>query len=158
MTAIAIWLGLLGQPQTCNSTIFGTAEDYASGSAGTTARYLRRPVDPATDVGIAHRTLPLGTVVLLYQPKARVWAMAVVIDRGPYGRLDKDGAWYNGAAEWRAGRRYRPGSRWNGCADLTPRLALQLQHDGWERVRLWPLRWLRLARARLLRWWGGGNS
>jgi hypothetical protein len=158
MLWLALTLQLLGKPQYCNSTIFGTPEDYATGSAGTVARYLRRPVDEVNDIGIAHRTLPLGSLVYITVPKLKTQAIAVVIDRGPYGRRAKDGSWYNGAAEWRAGRKYSPGSRWNGCADLSPELARILQHDGWEKVKLWPIRWLRVRREVLLKAWGGGTS
>jgi hypothetical protein len=142
--------------QQCNSTIFGYEGDKYSGSK---ALYLGRPVDPEHDIGIAHRGLPLGSLVVLHVPKRDTFVVAVVIDRGPYGRIDKDGNWYNGASEWKAHVRrnkpYSPGSRWNGCIDITPRAAELLEHDGWEVVQAYPLEGSHLPRSYLLQIWGG---
>ena len=155
-----MWLALIamlmGTPETCNSTQFGYEGDkYAGGRA----LHLGRPVNPETDVGIAHRTLPLGSQVLLHVPKRGTWTVAVVIDRGPYGRIDANGDWYNGASDWKRCRRkkdcYPKGSRWNGCADLTPRAGTFLSHDGWERIEVYPVKNSFIPRAVLLQRWGG---
>lgn len=170
---------LLGSPVTCNSTIFGEDGDVL---AGKTARYLRRPVDPDRDLIIAHRSLPLGSLVLLHMRASGTWAVGVVGDRGPYGRILAGGddcpghgrvlpdgsCWVNGAIEyrkcrddhprrkhWKDPRCYSRGSRWNGCVDVAPALAKLLRHDGWERVTVWPIRGLYIDRRTLLRMWGG---
>lgn len=138
-----ILVSLLTPIEQCNSTIFGyKGDEYAGGNA----LYLRRPVDPEHDIGIAHRTLPLGSMVLLHVPKNNTWTAAVVIDRGPYGRTDAEGNWYNGAIEWKKGRRFRKGSRWNGCVDLTPKAAKLLKHDGWEKIVVYRIPGVRVDR------------
>ena len=155
-----MWLllvaALMAPPERCSSTQFGYDGDvYAGGRA----KHLGRPVDPQHDIGIAHRTLPLGSLVLLHVPDKETWVVAVVIDRGPYGRIAKDGSWYNGASDWkRCGRNekcYPKGSRWNGCADLTPRAGRLLKHDGWERIELYPAPGTFISRGVLLGMWGG---
>lgn len=170
-----MWLMLLislmsSAPEVCSSSEFGYEGDYLAGGR---ARHLGRPVDPLHDIGIAHRTLPLGSVVLLNVPKRGTWVFAVVIDRGPYGRTRPKGSecleddrllangrcWYNGAEEWRKCRRqgscYSEGSRWRGCADLTPKTARLLSHDGWERIRIFPVKGSFIPRNVLLQQWGG---
>ena len=168
---LLIVLGLAGaEPEKCNSTEFGSEGDYYAGGR---ARHLNRPVNPGTDIGIAHKTLPLGSLVLLHVPKHDTWLVAVVIDRGPYGRtlpkgsecpedgrLLSDGrCWYNGAADWRRCKRnkkcYPPGTRFRGCADLTPRATSLLNHDGWEWIHVYPLKGTFISRAALLQAWGG---
>ena len=176
---ILIALAVLGKPEVCTSTIFGMDGD---GLAGGNARLLRRPIDPETDMGIAHRSLPLGSLVIVEIPAKQTWAFAVVIDRGPYGRVRPKGSecpedghllpdgrcWTNGAAAYRACRRagknphdpscYYKGSRWRGAADLTPHLAEALKHDGWERVRIRVVRGVIFSREELLQVWGGSGE
>lgn len=169
---LLVWIiltGLSTPTEVCNSTIFGMPGDEL---AGKKARHLGRAVND-TDVGIAHRYLPLGSTVVVELGNRAV--VATVIDRGPYGRIRprsapcpkalggrrlKDGrCWVNGAYEYRecqaAGKHpikdkscYYPGSYWNGCVDTTPALAASLGHDGWERVKLyrWPLNLHKLKR------------
>lgn len=161
---------LLGTPETCYSTEFGYLGDSLGRSR---TRHLGRPVDPQHDLGIAHRTLPLGSVVLLHSPSRQTWVFAVVIDRGPYGRVQADGTWVNGADEYRAcqvaGRNplkkscYSKGSRWRGSADLTPRVVRALrgpddvQPPGkWrEHIDIYPVRGSFVPRQILLQQWGG---
>lgn len=164
-----LWLILslfLGHSTVCNSTIFGMAGDKYAGS---TARYLRRPVDPSTDIGVAHRYLRLGSLVQVHLPRTGKTVIAVVIDRGPYGRLQANGSWINGAVQYRNcqaqhpewspldSKCYSKGSRWRGGLDTTPELARLLGHDGWEVVEITPIRFLIIPRRTLLRIWGGGN-
>ena len=149
---------LLGSPEKCSSTEFGYQGDYLAGGK---ALHLGRPVDPQHDVGIAHRTLPLGSMVVLHIPSRDTWTTAVVIDRGPYGRLDSDGSWYNGASDWkRCGRKrgcYPPDTAWRGCADLTPKTAELLEHDGWEQIHIYPVKGSYVSRGELLNSWGGNS-
>jgi hypothetical protein len=123
---IAVLLSfLLSQSQSCQSTIFAYPGDKHDGGP---SRYLKRKVRP-DDMGIAHRTLPLGTPVIVCQNDS--CAFGVVLDRGPYGMADEDG-WFNAKLEPERAR----GGRYRGCADLTPALAEAINHDGFARVRL----------------------
>lgn len=179
---LLIALSLLGKPEVCNSTIFGMEGDRL---AGRNALLLRRPVDPLTDMGVAHRSLPLGSLVIVEIPAKQTWAFAVVIDRGPYGRIRPEGSecpahgylrtngtcWTNGAYEyrecrnaypqwkhWKDPRCYYEDSWWNGCLDLSPALANTLDHDGWARVRVRVVRGVFFSRRQLLALWGGGTD
>lgn len=111
----------------CLATQFGHPGD---GHGGRTPTILtKKPVTPS-DIGIAHRTWPIGSVVLVANIRTNKSVLAVVIDRGPYGKLDAQGRWFNARKE-----RSREGA-YRGCADLTPRLAKLIGHNRKERVRL----------------------
>lgn len=136
----------LGPPTECVSTIFGTKGDKWAGGG---ALYLGRPVDPQRDIGIAHRTLPVGSLVVLQNPlKPDKWVVATVVDRGPYGALlapDEEPAESQTCRTRRDGKvwcvkkkRERPG-KWRGCVDTTPKAAKLLEHNGFQRIRLWPI-------------------
>ncbi len=132
------------------STIFGYRGDrYGSGPT----RCLRdeygrkRPVDPENDVGIAHRDLDCGAVVYLTNLETGKSVRAVVIDAGPWGAISKhpetgEQFWYvKRHAYDRPGKdvcpaRNCPVGRWRGIADLTPKAAELLGHDGWARIEL----------------------
>lgn len=88
-----------------------------------------RPVI-ASDVGIAHRTWPMGSIILVENLRTKKASLAVVLDRGPYGKLDSEGRWFNARKE-----RSRVGV-YRGCADLTPALARALGHNGSDTVRI----------------------
>jgi len=107
----------------CNATIFGYAGDKW---AGGNASYLKRPV-ASYDVGVAHRTWKLGSTVLVKNPRTKLTALALVVDRGPYGATDDSGMWVLKR------KREDPG-QWRGCVDLTPALAKSIKHNGYEKV------------------------
>jgi len=125
----------------CQSTIFGLGTKWDGGDA----LYLKRPIN-SSDIGIAHRTWPLGSWVLVENERTKRTAIARVIDRGPYGATH-DGSWFVPSKEKRNPRRLRERrlqgkrpldrGRFRGCADLTPRLAKILGHDGRDPVSLW---------------------
>lgn len=72
----------------------------------------------------------MGARIRITNLRTKLSAEGVVLDRGPYGKLDKDGRWFNS-------RRHRSRrGRYRGCADLTPALAKAIGHDGRDRVRL----------------------
>jgi hypothetical protein len=127
----------------CVASIFAYPGDK---HAGGRSPWLRRRVRP-TDLGIAHRTRKLGSWVRVTNLRTGKSTRARVIDRGPYGKLDAQGRWFNGARD-----RTRKGT-WRGCADLTPAVAKRIGHNGFERVRLvsWYRRPARISDARLLR-------
>jgi hypothetical protein len=111
----------------CSSTIFGQPGDKW---AGGNALYLRRPVN-RHDEGIAHRTLPIGSRVLVRNIRTGKASTATVIDRGPYGAIHR--------GKWVLKKRAHHKGRWRGCADLTPRTARLIEHNGREQVAVTPL-------------------
>ncbi len=140
----------IGQPTSgeytegCISTQFAHKGDALAGGA---SPYLRkiRPEDPyvrPTDVGVAHRTLPFGTTVEITLPRTEKTTTAIVLDRGPFGRTDKNGDWYNGAAFYRKHKGGKiPGTGWVGCLDMTPPVVDALGHNGKERVIFRVVEW-----------------
>ena len=111
----------------CLSTQFGHAGDGYGGRTPTI--YYDRPVS-AQDMGIAHREFPIGATVRVTNLRTGKTSRALVIDRGPYGKLGPKGEWFNGRKH-----RKRKGE-WRGCADLTPRLARAIGHNGKETVQI----------------------
>ena len=108
---LALVLTLLGTPsETCNATVFGGAADRHRGGPSrclTPPRRIR-----ADDHGIAHRTLPCGSWVLVTSRRTGRSVLTRVIDHGPYGAVDATG-------EWVLKRRRSDPGKWKGCADLT---------------------------------------
>lgn len=113
--------------EVCLSTQFGHIGDGYGGRTPTI--YYDRPVS-AEDLGIAHRDFPIGSTVRVTNIRTGISQEVLVIDRGPYGKLDSNGKWFNGQKE-----RNREGT-YRGCADLTPRLARILRHNGKDTVRI----------------------
>ena len=111
----------------CMSTQFGRIGDGYGGRTPTI--YYQRPVSK-TDMGIAHRDLPIGSLIRITNLRTGLSAKVRVIDRGPYGKLDKRGRWFNGARDKKREGTYR------ACADLTERLARTIKHNGKEPVLL----------------------
>jgi len=115
--------------QVCLSTQFGHIGD---GYGGRTPTVLNnRPVSK-TDMGIAHRTWKMGSWVRVKNLRTGKTALAQVIDRGPYGKTDAEGNWFNSR---KPGNRDRVG-KYRGCADLTPALAKAIGHNGKELVKI----------------------
>lgn len=78
--------------------------------------------------GIAHRTLPCGTMVRVTNLRTGRSVVAPVVDRGPWGAM-LDGAWV-------VKRRRRDPGVWRGIADLAPATVEALGHRSFDRVRL----------------------
>lgn len=76
--------------------------------------------------GVAHRSLPCGTRLLLCSGRTWRCVAAWVVDRGPYGAIC--------GGRWRVMRRLRPGCKWRGDLDLRPGTASALGHNGKETV------------------------
>lgn len=139
----------LTQCQEGVASVFGFDLKDSSGPA----RCTGRAVDPESEMGIAHRSLPCGTRVYVVNPRTGRRAYAKVIDRGPYGAA----ASLRDGATWYVKRRADSGppprvcstleSRgepceplpWRGVADLTPAVARTLRHNGLEPVVVVPL-------------------
>lgn len=115
--------------QVCLSTQFGHPGD---GHGGTTPTiHTKKPVTEH-DMGIAHRTWKMGARVRVKNIRTGKVAIARVIDRGPYGKTDAEGRWFNSRKK---GNRQREGT-YRGCADLTPKLARSIGHNGKELVKI----------------------
>jgi hypothetical protein len=122
LAAIKVFLALLLRGQICTSTVFGYEDDPQKGGK---AYCIHRNLRP-DDVGVAHRTLPCGTQLAIYNPRTGKMTTAVVVDRGPYGAVHK--------GEWVLKRTRRDPGRWRGCLDLTEGAARLLGHNGYEKV------------------------
>lgn len=133
-----------GKPKTCISTIFGQKNDKW---AGGNALYLGRPIDPEKDVGIAHRTLPMGSKVVLLNPKNNKWVVATVMDAGPYGAMLRKGekpapgqiCKKKKTGTWCVKKNKSQPGKWRGCVDTTPLAAKMLGHNGYQNIRYWPI-------------------
>jgi hypothetical protein len=112
----------------CNSTVFGYPSDPNKGG---TARCIKRYIK-AHELGVAHRSLACGRKVALYNPRTQKTAVAVVVDRGPYGAKHE--------GEWVLKRRHTEPGKWRGCLDLTTAVAKQLGHNGFEKVFYYPIK------------------
>lgn len=141
LAIISLLLPEMGPERHCTSTIFGQKGDKW---AGGNALYLGRPVDPARDIGVAHRTIPLGAKVMLLNPMNGLVVSATVIDRGPYGAIVNEEDLINstdpdipkscslrpGGKCWYVKKRRSWPGRWRGCLDITPMAAKLLGHSG----------------------------
>ena len=94
--------------QTCMSTQFGHAGDRYGGRTPTL--FYDRPVSPG-DMGIAHRRWPIGSYIKIRNLETDQVSFGRVIDRGPYGKVDEDGNWFN------ARKHYNRDGTYLGCAD-----------------------------------------
>ena len=103
-----------------------------------TKKWGKERYKEALKTGVAHRTLPCGTKILICkQKKAKLLPSdkyisgpctpAIVVDRGPYGALDRRGRWHRR-------KRLYPGERWRGIIDLLPPVAQKLGVWGLEKV------------------------
>lgn len=131
ITILPLVMILLSQSdvRVCDATVFAHPGDKLAGGV---APYLGRKVRPS-DNGIAHRTIPLGSEVILINPTNGNAATPRVIDRGPFGRRDSKGRWYNGAPIYRRALRRGedpPEDGWLACVDMTPWVQKQLGHSG----------------------------
>lgn len=115
------------------ASIFATKNDKWMGGASVC---LWRVVLP-TDHVIAHRTLPCGTTVFIYNPKTRLSTTAVVGDHGPYGAC-LDSGWRKGTPcrHWTVKKRESDPGVWRGGFDFTPSVAKAIGQVGIELVEV----------------------
>lgn len=133
ITELLVLLASLFIPEICNATTFAQPGDKWLGGD---SPVLRRKILP-TDNGVAHREFPLGRWVSITSLRTGETTEARVIDRGPFGRIDEDGDWYNGVEVFREANRAGediPKDGWRGCLDMTPRVANAIDADGFEPV------------------------
>lgn len=134
---ILIILNLPSSPHTCSATSFGQPGDKHGGRTPTLL--YKRPVGPQ-DMGIAHRTWPMGARIKITHSKTGVSALGVVLDRGTWGMRDSKG-WFNS----RKTKNKRRGKQlyaligekaYCGCADITYGLAQVIGHRGRDLVTI----------------------
>ena len=74
---------------------------------------LHRPLKQ-NESAAAHRTLPCGTILTVFNPRTGLHTDSIVKDRGPYGR-------------------YKTGE-YKSDLDITPAVAKKIKHNGMEPV------------------------
>lgn len=124
MSWAALGLWLWSHVAGCNASTFGYEDDALKGGEAVCVHRDLRP----DEVGIAHRDLPCGTKVFLYNPRTNRSVVARVVDHGPYGAI-VHGHWGIKKHAWDPGE-------WRGCVDLTKRTGRLLGHNGFEPVLL----------------------
>ncbi len=96
------------------------------------ARYGERQWGRMRDHGVAHRTLPCGTPIGICNLRTSRCTSAFVVDRGPWGALDRKGQWHARIPPLHPGEHYR------GELDLLPPIYSAIALTGIEKVVYWP--------------------
>lgn len=97
------------------------------------SKYGRVQWEKMRSRGVAHRTLPCGTRLGICLSRTGLCTAAYVVDRGPWGVLNRKGEWHA-----RTGR-LLPGEHYRGELDLLPGTYTALGLVGIERVMYWPI-------------------
>lgn len=97
------------------------------------ARYGERGWQKMRERGVAHRTLACGTRLGICNLRTGQCTAAYVVDRGPWGVLDRKGEWHVRTSALRPGEHYR------GELDLLPGTYTAIALTGIEKVAYWPL-------------------
>jgi hypothetical protein len=132
-------ISMLAGIQTGNASRYGYAGDIydrvGSFACRRTlqARYGERVWQQMRSQGLAHRTLPCGTRLGVCNVRTGQCTVAYVVDRGPWGVLDRKGEWHV-----RTGR-LLPDEHYRGELDLLPGTYSAINVVGIERVAFWPL-------------------
>lgn len=100
---------------------------------GLRAQYGERAWQQMRAQGVAHRTLACGTRIVVCNPRTNLCTKATVVDRGPFGALDRKGEWHVRTKPLRAGEHYR------GELDLLPGVYTAIALTGIEEVAYWVL-------------------
>lgn len=95
------------------------------------ARYGTRTWRTMRDHGVAHRTLPCGTRVGICLARTRRCTTAYVVDRGPWGTLNRQREWHVRT------RGVPPGEYYRGHLDLLPKTYTAIGLVGVEAVYYW---------------------
>jgi hypothetical protein len=132
-------LSLIIGAQTGNASRYGYAGD-AFDSVGQfacehrlAASFGRAQWVKMRNAGVAHRTLPCGTRIGLCLPRTKACTTAYVVDRGPWGALNRKGEWHSRT------HRLLPGEHYRGELDLLPNVYTALRLEGIEKVLYWPM-------------------
>lgn len=97
------------------------------------ARYGDRTWKAMRSAGVAHRTLPCGSSVGVCNLRTGLCTSAFVVDRGPYGAVDRTGAWHVRSAQLLPGEHYR------GHLDLLPAVYAAIALTGIGPIAYWQL-------------------
>lgn len=98
-----------------------------------TVRYGQKGWQKMRNRGVAHRTLPCGTRLGICNQRTGRCTAAYVVDRGPWGALDRNGEWHVRTGPLKPGEHYR------GVLDLLPGVYSAIDLQGIEKVYFWPL-------------------
>ena len=98
------------------------------------ARYGERGWQKMRDHGVAHRTLACGTRLGICNLRTSQCTTAYVVDRGPWGVLDRKGDWHVRTTA------LRPGEHFRGDLDLLPGTYSAIALMGIEKVAYWPIK------------------
>lgn len=111
------------------ASIFAMRGDKWAGGASVC---LWREIRP-TDHIIAHRTLPCGTTVFIFNPRTGRSTTAIVGDHGPYGAC-LDNNWEKGmpCRNWTIKKKESDPGIWRGGFDFTPSVARSIGQIGIE--------------------------
>jgi hypothetical protein len=120
-----------------NASRYGYAGDAFDNGAfackGTLlARYGQRRWQTMRDHGVANRTLACGTPLAICNPRTNQCTAAYVVDRGPYGAVNRKG-------EWHARTKLKPGEHYRGALDLLPGVYTAIALTGIEPVLYSPI-------------------
>ncbi len=96
------------------------------------AKYGSQKWEQMRSRGVAHRTLPCGTRLGLCLSRTGICTTAYVVDRGPWGTLNRKGEWHQ-----RTGR-LLPGEYYRGELDLLPGTYTAIGLVGIEKILYWP--------------------
>lgn len=83
----------------------------------------------------AHRYLPCGTVLIIQTVRTNRTTWCTIMDRGPYGAIIES----DGQKRWGLKIKYTDPGRWRGILDMTPAVAADMHHRGFEMIRYWIL-------------------
>lgn len=88
----------------------------------------------------AHRTLPCGSWVFIKNLKTKKTAWCKIMDRGPYGKRDKNGIRFNSAIDRKQAKRQRrppKKGRYIALIDKSSGVTKELGATGFTRVRVY---------------------
>lgn len=111
IASIIGWLMSLATYQTGMATTFSTQDAF---NPTPYAACLHRDLNDKKDIGVASRSLPCNSRLLICLPRTGKCANATVVDRGPYGK--------------------KKNGQFRADLDLTIGLKTALKHNGYEGV------------------------
>mgnify|MGYP003647384851 CR=1 FL=1 len=121
------------------TTFYPKEKGMNNGILGCTGEKWKNPDQPFC----ASRTIPCGTWVHVENVKTKDTTWCKVMDRGPYGKYDADGKWFNAATDRKAakkeGRERRAGT-YRAKLDMSRSVAKKLKSKGMVKVKI---RWWR---------------
>lgn len=97
------------------------------------AKYGGKQWEKMRNHGVAHRTLACGTPIGLCLSRTGICTTAYVVDRGPWGTLNRKGEWHARTGRLPSGEHYR------GELDLLPGTYTAIGLVGIEKVMYWQL-------------------